>query len=115
MLSVVILIPLSLYLLPIYYFAIGYRFGLAQSFIVFFSFGIACLHGFYRGLVQYVDDASADAVLKFLGAESLALFVEVRDVEVEHRAQGMPHHFLLVSVACHLASKQLADDGYLAF
>ena len=83
---VVVFIPLALYLLPVYYFAIGYGFGLAQFFIALFAFGIAFLHGFYRGIIKNMDYSTAKTFLQLFGTKGFTLYVKIGDVKIEYRA-----------------------------
>ena len=76
--------------------------------------GMAQLHRFYGGFVKYLYASAAYAFVKVGGAECLALYVEVRYIELEHCTHGVTHHFLLRAVARHLAAEQLAYDVYLA-
>ena len=78
----VILIPLTLHLLPVYSFTIGHRLGLTKSLLVLLLLGIAYLHSLYGSIIQDMDNTTANTRLQILGAESLALNVEIRNIEI---------------------------------
>ena len=111
----VILIPLTLHLLPVYSFTIGHRLGLTKSLLVLLLLGIAYLHSLYGSIIQDMDNTTANTRLQILGAESLALNVEIRNIEIKDGTERMPHHLLLIAVAVHLTPQELTDNVYFAF
>ncbi len=91
----IILFPLALHGLPIDCFTIGNGFGLGEGLLVTFLLGMTQAHGFYGSLIEHTDSAATDGIVKVGRSESLALHIEIRDIELEDRAQCVPHHLLL--------------------
>lgn len=111
----VILVPLFKDFLPVDNFTVGYCLGLVEALLVLPFLGVAQFHCLNGGIVKDVYPATAYALVKVGRSESLALYVEIGYVELEHRAQCVAHHLLCSAVTGHLLSQKFAYDMNLAF
>ena len=75
---------------------------MAVSFTLGFHFG-------YGGIVEDVDDAMLEAMVKLCGAKGFALLAEVADVELKIDAEFVAYFFLTKTIGRTFLCQKCAD------